>query len=142
MLDLAWSELVVIGVVALVVVGPKDLPVVLRAAGRWMGKARTLAREFQSNVDDMIREAELQELRKQVADLGAINPLASLERAIDVNPVPTPVIQEAANPNADMTVVPEQNAPDQSPAITPEPGPSATTPIIPENLSGEAKPLA
>jgi sec-independent protein translocase protein TatB len=130
MLDLAWSELVVIGVVALVVVGPKDLPVVLRAAGRWMGKARNLAREFQSNVDDMIREAELQELRKQVADLGTINPLASLERAIDVNPVPTPVTQEPANPQIDMTVVPEQNAPDQSPAITPE------------NLSGETKPLA
>jgi sec-independent protein translocase protein TatB len=95
MLDLAWSELVVIGVVALVVVGPKDLPIVLRTAGRWMGKARSLAREFQSNVDDMIRESELHELRKQVSDLGAINPVASLERAIDVNPHPTPETQPA-----------------------------------------------
>ena len=128
MLDLAWSELVVIGVVALVVVGPKDLPVVLRAAGRWMGKARTLAREFQSNVDDMIREAELQELRKQVADLGAINPLASLERAIDINPVPAPETHEPAEPAVDLTVQPDHSAKVE---ITPtvEPAPAASVPI-------------
>ena len=72
MFDIAWSELGVIAVVALVVIGPKDLPKVLRTVGQWTAKARSMAREFQSGIDDMVREAELDELRKaakQVTDL-------------------------------------------------------------------------
>lgn len=64
MFDIAWSELGVIAVVALVVIGPKDLPKVLRTVGQWTSKARSMAREFQSGIDDMVREAELDELRK------------------------------------------------------------------------------
>jgi sec-independent protein translocase protein TatB len=72
MFDIAWSELGVIAVVALVVIGPKDLPKVLRTVGQWTSKARSMAREFQSGIDDMVRESELDELRKaakQVTDL-------------------------------------------------------------------------
>ena len=100
MLDFAWSELMIIGVVTLVVVGPKDLPFVLRTAGRWMGKARAMAREFQNNVDDMIREAELHEVHKQIADMSKINPLAGLETSLNVTPYPTPAIADpdAAHP--------------------------------------------
>lgn len=71
MFDIAWSELGVIAVVALVVIGPKDLPKVLRTVGQWTSKARSMAREFQSGLDDMVREADLDELRKaakQVSD--------------------------------------------------------------------------
>src|SRR5437868_13575255 len=57
--DIGWSELLVIGVVALVFIGPKDLPRALRVAGYWFRKARTLSREFQNSVDQMIREAEI-----------------------------------------------------------------------------------
>jgi sec-independent protein translocase protein TatB len=64
MFDIAWSELLVIGAVALVVIGPKDLPKALRTVGMMVNKARGLAREFQSGLDDMIRESELEELRK------------------------------------------------------------------------------
>jgi Tat protein translocase TatB subunit len=64
--DIAWPELVLIGVVALVFIGPKDLPRALRVAGYWFGKARTLSREFQNSVDQMIREAELDEMREQL----------------------------------------------------------------------------
>src|SRR5437763_5441802 len=64
--DIGWSELLLIGVVALIFIGPKDLPRALRIAGYWVGKARTLSREFQSSVDQMIREAELDEMRQQV----------------------------------------------------------------------------
>ena len=96
MLDFAWSELMVIGVVTLVVVGPKDLPFVLRTAGRWMGKARAMAREFQNNVDDMIREAELHEVHKQIADMSKINPLAGIETSFDINPYPAPSIADPA----------------------------------------------
>src|SRR5205807_3988426 len=64
--DIGWSELLLIGVVALIFIGPKDLPRALRIAGYWVGKARTLSREFQSSVDQMIREAELDEMRQQL----------------------------------------------------------------------------
>ncbi|MCW0236427.1 MAG: Sec-independent protein translocase protein TatB [Ferrovibrio sp.] len=76
MFDIAWSELGVIAVVALVVIGPKDLPKVLRTIGQWTSKARSMAREFQSGIDDMVREADLDELRKaakQVSDFSIEN---------------------------------------------------------------------
>src|SRR5947208_14367662 len=64
--DIGWPELMLIGIVALVVIGPKDLPRALRVAGYWVRKARTLSREFQSSIDQMIREAELEEIREDL----------------------------------------------------------------------------
>ena len=64
--DIGWSELLLIGVVALVFIGPKDLPRALRVAGYWVGRARTLSREFQSSIDQMIRDAELDEIRQDL----------------------------------------------------------------------------
>ena len=66
MFDIAWSELFVIMVVALVVVGPKDLPKLMRAAGQWAGRARAMADQFRRSFDDMARQAELDELRNEV----------------------------------------------------------------------------
>lgn len=91
MFDIAWSELGIIAVVALVVIGPKDLPKVLRTVGQWTSKARSMAREFQSGIDDMVRESELDELRKaarQITDGSiqdevkkSIDPDGSLEKS-------------------------------------------------------------
>ena len=64
--DIGWPELMLIGVIALVVIGPKDLPRALRVAGFWVRKARSLSREFQSSIDQMIREAELEEVRQDL----------------------------------------------------------------------------
>jgi len=64
--DIGWPELLLIGVVALVVIGPKDLPRALRVAGYWVRKARTLSREFQNSVEQMVREAELEEMRRDL----------------------------------------------------------------------------
>ena len=64
--DIGWPELMLIGVVALVVIGPKDLPAALRVAGFWLRKARMLSREFQSSVEQMIRDAELDEIRQDL----------------------------------------------------------------------------
>ena len=64
--DIGWPELMLIGVVALVVIGPKDLPRAMRLAGYWMRKARTMSREFQNSIDQMIREAELDEVREDL----------------------------------------------------------------------------
>lgn len=63
MLDLGWSELLIIGVAALIVVGPKDLPRMLRTLGQYAGRARGIAREFQRSMDDAARQADIEELK-------------------------------------------------------------------------------
>jgi sec-independent protein translocase protein TatB len=74
MFDIGWQELVLTAVIAIVVIGPKDLPRAMLTVARWVRKARVLARDFQRNVDDMIREAELDEVKKTVeaADIKSI----------------------------------------------------------------------
>ena len=69
MFDIGWSELVVIGVVALIAIGPKELPGVLRMVGQWLGKARKMAGEFQSQFQEAMREAELADVKKQFDDV-------------------------------------------------------------------------
>jgi sec-independent protein translocase protein TatB len=70
MFDIAWSEFMLIGAVALVVIGPKDLPKALRSVGQAVGKVRRMASEFQGQFNDAMREAELHDLKKQVEDVG------------------------------------------------------------------------
>lgn len=83
MFGLSWSEILIIGVVALVFIGPNDLPKAMKTAARWMSAGRKLAREFQGHVDDLVREAELDELRDQARKL-AMQPLSShLEALVD-----------------------------------------------------------
>lgn len=67
MFDIGYSELLLIGVVTLLVVGPKDLPRVLRTVGQWIGRGRSMARHFRSGIDNMIRESELEDMNKQWA---------------------------------------------------------------------------
>jgi sec-independent protein translocase protein TatB len=69
MFDISWGELMLIGVVALIVIGPKELPGVLRMVGQWMGKIRRMAAEFQSQFQEAMREAEMSDLKKQVDEL-------------------------------------------------------------------------
>jgi len=70
MFDIGWGELLVIGVVALIVIGPKELPGVLRALGQWTGKLRRMASDFQGQFQEAIREAEMTDLKKEVDQLG------------------------------------------------------------------------
>jgi sec-independent protein translocase protein TatB len=65
MFGFAWSEILLIGAVALVVIGPKDLPRVMRTAGQWSRKLRVLAGDFQRHIDDMVRQSELDEARRE-----------------------------------------------------------------------------
>ena len=71
MFDIGWGELLVIGIVALVVIGPKELPGVLRMLGQGMTKVRRMASEFQNQFQEAMREAEMSDLKKQVDDIGA-----------------------------------------------------------------------
>jgi sec-independent protein translocase protein TatB len=139
MLDIGWTEIAVIVVVALIVIGPKDLPVALRTVAGWIRKARMLTREFQGHIDEMIREADLEDVRKKAVELknlnvakqveNTIDPTGSLRTAFEVDPakpaepgpapaaepahVPAPVPVEAAAP----APVPATHAP-ASPAET------------------------
>ncbi len=65
MFDIAPTELLIVAIVALVVIGPKDLPRVMRTVGHWVGKARGMARHFRSGLDTMMREAEIEEMEKK-----------------------------------------------------------------------------
>lgn len=65
MLDLGASELLLIVIVAVIVIGPKDLPLAMRTAGRWMGKVRRVSGHFRTGIDAMIREAEVEEMEKK-----------------------------------------------------------------------------
>lgn len=136
--DLGWSELMLIGVVALVFIGPKDLPKALRVAGYWVRKARTLSREFQSSIDQMIREAELDEIRqdlKKASELDlesefrqTIDPDGSLHESLQPPELPSfaepgqpaalPVSEDIVRDAAEATeIAPPETAPPAEPAL-------------------------
>src|SRR6202020_418592 len=69
MFDIGWSEIAVIAVVALIAIGPKELPGVVRMVGQWMGKARKMAAEFQGQFNEAMREAEMADLKKSFDDI-------------------------------------------------------------------------
>jgi sec-independent protein translocase protein TatB len=106
MLDIGWSEIAVIVVVALIVIGPKDLPKVLKTVGIWVRKARMLTRDFQNSVDEMIREADLEDVRRQATELRNINIGREVEKTID----PSGSLRDAFDPN--ITARPRAEGPD------------------------------
>ncbi len=83
MIDLAWSEIALIAVVALVVIGPKDLPEAVRGVARGVQKLRRMAGEFRSQADELVREANLDELRQQIHDIRNFNVRDEFEKAVD-----------------------------------------------------------
>ena len=111
MFDIGWSELLLVLVVALVVVGPKDLPRLMRMAGRWVGKARAMADQFRASFDEMARESELDDLRAEIEALRRANPLSSLQQDLNRSIQPP----DAAKP---LTPSPPP-APGDAPAIDP-----------------------
>lgn len=93
-LDFGWSEMLLIGVVALIFIGPKDLPKALKVAGFWVRKARTLSREFQSSIDQMIREAELDDIRRDLKKATEFDLDKEFQQTID----PTGSLAEGLRP--------------------------------------------
>ena len=83
MFDIGWSELVIIAVVALVVIGPKELPATLRTIGKMTARARKVAGEFRAQFDEAMREAELDDVRQTIADAQKLNPVNSLREAMN-----------------------------------------------------------
>ena len=83
MLEVGWSELLVIAIVMIVVVGPKDLPKMLRTFATFAKKARGMANDFQSQFTDAMRDADLDDVRKTIADVRSLNPKNALKDAFD-----------------------------------------------------------
>jgi sec-independent protein translocase protein TatB len=135
MFDIGWGEFVVVGVVALVVIGPKELPGVLRTVGRTVGKVKRLAGEFQGQFQDAMREMELDEARKTVEGLNTevsttlntgFNPIQTIRDEIK-GATETPATGAAALPETTIDI-PE---PPPVPDLTPEQIQAAFAPVSP-----------
>ena len=110
MFGLGWGEVVVIGIVALIAIGPKELPTVLRTLGQWMGKVRRMANEFQGQFQDALREAEFADLKKHaddisgsVSELGNIDPIGDVRKDVErefANVEPLAEVKPAETPGA------------------------------------------
>lgn len=83
MLDVGWTEILVIAIVLIIVVGPKDLPQMLRTFGRMMTKMRGMASDFRQQFDEALREADLDDVKKTIGDAQKLNPLNSIREAVN-----------------------------------------------------------
>jgi sec-independent protein translocase protein TatB len=134
MFDIGWSELLVIGVVALIAIGPKELPGVLRSMGHWMGKVRRMASEFQDQFREAMREAEVADLKRQFDEASASatsafnNPLETAQKEVEeafasadpakittsdpgaIEPPASPALPEASVAPAEVPAAPAQPA--------------------------------
>lgn len=136
MFDVGWSEMVVIGVVALIAIGPKELPGVLRSIGQWAGKIRRMAAEFQGQFQEAMREAEMADVKKQVDEISSsvsdyknFDPLAEAQQQIDKTWKDTTVLDDKP------ASVPDAAVPD-APALPPElsSSPASDSPPSPDPL--------
>jgi sec-independent protein translocase protein TatB len=128
MFDIGWGELLVIGIVALIAIGPKELPGVMRMVGHWMGKVRSMASEFRGQLQDAMREAEMADLKKQVEEMSAAavkkfeDPIEDARRDIEGT--------AQDKPSTSTSPAPAEPAPQPAPEIpaAPPTAPSATPP--------------
>jgi sec-independent protein translocase protein TatB len=143
MFDIGWSELLVVGIVALVVIGPKDLPKVFRAAGQMIAKVRAMAGEFQGQFQDAMREAEIADLKKEAENLAQSaraaveNPIQSIQNDIQKSIEPP----DSASPPSSATDAQINEAipaPPQEPPVSIET--AAVAPVQPETEAPAAPP--
>lgn len=132
MLDVGWTELVVIAVVLIIVVGPKDLPPMLRTFGRMMTKMRGMANDFRQQFDEALKEADLDDVRQTLADAQKLNPAHSLREAMNPlrqmgNEIKAD-LQKATTPEAKPEAKPEPVVTEPVPAPLMTPTPTVSTP--------------
>jgi len=132
MFNLGWGELVVIGIVALIAIGPKELPTVLRTLGQWMGKVRRMANEFQGQFQEALREAEFADLKKHADDISSsvsefstIDPLADVQKDVERS------FEETPAADSQPPATPAVDAANPMPAALPEPPPLPTMIDVP-----------
>ena len=132
MLDIGWQELMVVAILAIIVIGPKDLPRALRTVMKGIRKVRGVAKEFQSGVDEMVREADLDDLRQEltkVADgdiqktiVDSIDPDGDLTKEMDMSKVQEEMDKIAKDGSSDKPEASPETIADSKPA---EPKPAA-----------------
>jgi sec-independent protein translocase protein TatB len=139
MFDIGWSELVVIAVVALIVIGPKELPGVLRMVGQYMGKVRRMASEFQGQFQEAMREAEMADLKKHVDEMSDaakgftdFDPLASVRKEVD-SFAADPLGTSAATPASTSAPAAEPAAASPEAAAPGSPAPVSPDAVIPQS---------
>jgi len=116
MLGFSWPEIILIGAVALVVIGPKDLPRVLRTAGQWSRKLRMLAGDFQRQFDEMVRQAELDEVRREAEKAVNIDEIKKdVENAVDAAAIERSVAFDETTAAAELPVMPPGEVPPMPP---------------------------
>jgi sec-independent protein translocase protein TatB len=134
MFDISWTEFLLIGVVALIVIGPKELPSVLRTLGQWTRKVRSMAADFQGQFQEAMREAEMADLKKQVDDVARdiknYDPLKDVRADVEATGKD---IQASLEKPALMTSASEVNGQDV--------GVAATGPVAPEAAEKSAPEL-
>jgi len=143
MLDIGWSEMAMIALLALIVIGPKDLPRVMRTVGQWVRKARGIARDFQSSLDEMIQDDELKEARRQIEaqtrhfqERESFGIGKELERHVDSSGT----IRQTSE-DLDKAVKDDPTGPDNSRDAAPKATYSAAeTPVAPGNSLAAGKP--
>jgi sec-independent protein translocase protein TatB len=130
MFDIGAAELLIIVIVAIIVIGPKDMPLAMRAAGRWIGKIRRVSAHFRTGIDAMVREAELEEMEKKwkAQNEEIMRRTSASAEAAAGEPVmtgPPPAVQDApADHGIDLPGIPDptaDTAPPASPAEVPAP---------------------
>ncbi|UPK31793.1 Sec-independent protein translocase protein TatB [Bradyrhizobium sp. 186] len=136
MFDIGWSELVLIGVVALIAIGPKELPGVLRMVGQWMGKARKMAAEFQGQFQEAMREAEMADLKKSFDEVkeaasgfAGNNLMTSLQKDVS-DALRVDALDKPAETSTAAAVEPPATS-SEAPAISAEAPATPTTPELP-----------
>ena len=142
MFDISWGELVLIGMVALIVIGPKELPTVLRTAGQWMTKIRRMASEFQGQFQEAMREAEFADLKKQVESIAdptkafdEYNPLETARKEVESAFDEKNLTPSAADPLAAADAPPSPPAEATNAGAEPSP---AQPPDLAQSAASEA----
>ena len=140
MFDFAWSELGIIALVSVLVLGPKQLPETMRTMAKVMRRVRSLGSEFQGHVNEMIREAELEELRQKVQQFSQTSVTAEVTKVVDptgelANQLQAPVAEATPDPHA----APAPAEPAAVPAIegAPQPAPPSPEVAAPQALTSE-----
>ena len=154
MFDIGWSELLLIGIVALIAIGPKELPGALRTLGQWMGKVRRMASEFQNQFHEAMREAELADLKKEVDEMASkaqsyahFDPIDDIRRDIEKAAGPPPDLDTltdtaALPPPAPASTSSASTPPANPPAATETPAAASVEPAAPVAPAAPAEPAA
>jgi len=142
MFDISWTEFLLIGVVALIVIGPKELPAVLRTLGQWTRKVRSMAADFQNQFQEAMREAEMADLKKQVDDIAhdikSYDPLKDVRA--DVEAAGKDIQTSLDLKPALMTVTADDAAQSGAP-VAQDATAAGTGPVVPEAVANSAPEL-